>query len=136
MGALRLTLAEEELMIIFWEMDRPLTSVEILQEANDKTWTGNYLHKMLRKLEKEQFLKVCGMVQYGKQYARQFAPIVSQADYTASVLKRQKLTVKSFAKVALAFTKDESDTESDQTNQRLIEDLENMIEELRTEEKD
>jgi len=67
-----LTKSEEDLMEIFWEKKEPLTSVEILDISADRSWNGNYVHMMLRSLLKKGMIEVCGSVQYGTQYARQF----------------------------------------------------------------
>lgn len=124
----RLTVSEEELMNLFWNAEKPLTSVKILELAADKSWKGNYLHKMLRGLEKKGYIKICGTVQYGKQYAREFTPIVTREMYTAELLSYQGVKSSSFAKIAMALVEKEQDSKPDK---ELIHELEEMIEQLK-----
>lgn len=133
----RLTVAEEELMNLIWDKGQAFTSVEILDLADGKSWGGNYVHKMLRKLQDEGFIRVCGTVQYGTQYARQFEPLISREAYTADLLKRQGITARSLAKIALAFVKDENEKEDKKAGdgqETLIKELEDMIKQLKNKE--
>ena len=125
-------------MELFWQEKCPLTSVDIIEKTKEKTWSGNYVHKMLRKLVKEEFVKVCGLVQYGRQYARQFEPLVSREDYMAALLKWQGITMRSFTKIAVAFLKGNESDAAEETEteeqEHLIEELESMIEQLKRQE--
>lgn len=136
----RLTKAEEELMHLFWKTGHPLTSVEILEASQDKSWNGNYLHKMLRALQKEGFLEVCGMIQYGNKYARQFMPTLSMEEYAANLLSLQGVGMKAFAKIALALVKNEKMqnglNQAVDDNETLIKDLEKIIENFAEKEED
>lgn len=125
----RPTVAEEELMNIFWNEDRPLTSVEILELAAHKSWKGNYLHKMLHGLQKKGFIEVCGTVQYGKQYAREFTPIITREEYAANLLSWQGVNASSFAKIAMALVK--RGKKDEKPNEKLILELEKMIAQLK-----
>ena len=131
----RLTVAEEELMNLIWDRGQSLTSVDILELADGRSWSGNYVHKMLRKLQDEGYIRVCGTVQYGTQYARQFEAVISKEAYTANLLKRQGVTARSFAKVALAFVSDEEekdDAKKGEGQKELIKELEDMIKQLKS----
>ncbi len=125
-----LTKSEEELMELFWERKEALTSVEILKTAVNHSWNSSYLHIMLRSLLKKGMIEVCGTVQYGTQYAREFVPLMTKEEYAAKIVMSKGLDKASIAKVATAMVKEvEGETKS-----CLIEELEKIIEELRDEE--
>ncbi len=122
-----LTNSEEDLMEIFWERRVPLTSVEILEIAAGRSWNGKYLHRMLQSLLKKGMIEVCGMEQYGRQYARQFLPAVTKEQYAASLVMSKGIGINSLAEIAVAMVKEAE--ESDE--KELIQQLEGMIEELK-----
>ena len=125
-----LTGSEEELMELFWSRGEALTSVEILKLDISPSWTNGYLHNMLRSLLKKEMIKVCGTVQYGTQYARQFVPAMTKEEYAAKILMLKGLDKSSVAKVAVAMVKEAGgESEND-----LIVELEKIIEELKEEE--
>ena len=122
-----LTRSEEELMELFWNRSEPLTSVEILNIDVNRSWNDSYIHIMLRSLLKKGTIKVCGTVQYGTQYARQFIPIMTKEEYTAKIIISKGLEKKSIAKVTLAMVKETSGKgEID-----VIKQLEEIIDELK-----
>lgn len=129
-----LTDSEEELMRMFWEKGEPLTSVDILDMSADRSWNGNYVHVMLRSLLKKGMIKVCGTVQYGKQYARQFIPELTKEQYAARSVMSMGIGIEgsSIAKVAVAMV-NEAD-KKDQTEEEVIKQLEEIIEELKNKE--
>lgn len=122
-----LTGSEEELMELFWSRKDALTSVEILKIDTSHSWSDSYLHIMLRSLLKKGMIKVCGTVQYGTQYARQFVPIITREEYAAKIVMSKGLDKNSVAKVAVAMVK-EADGEG---GEDLIQQLEQIIEELK-----
>jgi len=124
-----LTGSEKDLMEIFWKQDKPLTSVEILKITDKHSWNGNYIHVMLRSVLKKGLIKVCGTVQYGTQYARQFIPIVTKEEYAAKLVLSTGLESSSISKVTVAMAKEAGDGD------KLIKELENIIAELREKEK-
>lgn len=126
-----LTGSEEELMELFWGSKDPLTSVEILKVATNPSWNNGYLHNLLRSLLKKEMIEVCGTVQYGSQYARQFVPSMTKEEYAAKIIMRKGLDNRSVAKVAVAMAKEANGDEED-----LIEELEKIIEELKEENKE
>lgn len=119
-------------MELFWTQDEPLTSVDILTLTTDKTWSGNYLHKMLRELQKKGLVQICGTLQYKTQYARQFKPVLNREEYIAKVFaSRQGISRNSVSKVALALVKETIDDE-EHKKEVVIKELEQMIEKLRS----
>ena len=122
-----LTESEEELMELFWSRKEALTSVEILKMDFSHSWSDSYLHIMLRSLMKKKMIEVCGTVQYGTQYARQFVPSMTKEEYVAKIITEKGVDKSSLAKVAVAMVK-ETDVE---TRADLIEELEKIIRELK-----
>ncbi len=121
-----LTSKELELLELFWQMDRPLTSVEILETPTERSWSDNYLPIMLKSLLKKGVLEICGCVQYGTQYARQFIPLISKEEYIARFAVRNGVTSHTIPKVVVALAEelhDDKDT--------LISELEDLIKELK-----
>jgi len=122
-----LTTREEELMEMLWESDKPLTSVEMLELSDGHSWKDNYLHIMLRSLLKKEAIRVCGTVQYGTQYARQFEPAITREEYAAKLIAGKGLASNSIAKVAAALAKETEVKDTD----KLIKDLEDFIDNLK-----
>lgn len=124
---MHLTKSEEDLMELFWQYKKPLTSVEILEIARDQSWNGNYLHAMLKSLQKKGMIKICGALQYGNQYARQFIPNMSKSEYGAKLILSKGL-VESVSQVTVALANETQDIDKGE----LISELEGLIEELKT----
>lgn len=122
-----LTTSEEDLMELFWEKNEPLTSVDLLNLSEGRSWNGNYVHIMLRSLLKKGMLRVCGTVQCGTQYARQFVPAVTKEQYAAKLVVSKGIGKNSIAAVTVAMVHEmeEGDGEG------LVKQLEEIIEELK-----
>ncbi len=126
---------EERLMNIFWKEKAPLTSAQLGKLASDTNWSANYIHKMLQSLQKKGFLTVCGMVQEGSHYSRQFLPCFDKEQYISDLLENQGVTTASFAKIAVAFVKKAAKKKEHVSEQdtALLEELEKMIEQYESE---
>ena len=122
-----LTNSDEDLMEIFWERKEPLTSVEISEISADRSWNGNYVHMMLRSLLKKGMITVCGSVQYGTQYARQFIPSLTKEQYAAKLVMSKGIKKNAIAAVTVAMV-----NEADEDGEELIQQLEEIIEELKS----
>lgn len=127
----KLTKSEEELMKLFWEAEEPLTSVEILEMSADRSWNGNYVHVMLRSLLKKGMIRECGTVKYGKQYARRFTPELTKEQYAARSVMSMEIGLErgSIAAVAVAMVNEAG--KEDETEEDVIKQLEEIIEELK-----
>lgn len=125
-----LTGSEEDLMEMFWGSKEPLTSVEIMNLAADRSWNGNYVHIMLRSLLKKGMIKVCGTVQCGTQYARQFIPTVTREQYAAKLVMSKGIGSNSIAAVTVAMVNETGKADSE----GLVKQLEEIIEELKNSE--
>ena len=130
----KLSNSEELLLHIFWQAGTPLTSLdifEISQKSPDtSSWSINYIHKMLSMLQEKELLEISGFVKAGKKYARQFLPCLSKEEYIADMLDQQGINTVSFAKIAMALVKKEDKKQTDEINDRFIEELEQMIAEF------
>jgi len=120
-----MTNSEEVLMGILWSSERPMTSVELMEMTQDHSWESGYIHKMLRSLLKKEIVKVCGIVQYGKQYARQFVPMLTKEEYAAKLALSTGIKGSSIGKVAAALAKETENSEE------LIEQLEEIIQQMK-----
>ena len=122
-----LTNSEEDLMEIFWEKKEPLTSVEILELSAERSWNGNYIHKMLRSLLKKDMIKICGTVQCGTQYARQFIPAVTKEEYAAKLVMSKGIEKGAIAAVTVAMVHEMDGADGED----VVKQLEDIIEELK-----
>jgi len=77
-------------MEMLWQSNKLLTSVEMLERSDGSSWKDNYLHIMLRSLLKKGSIQVCGTVQYGTQYARQFEPALTKERVCSKTHCRQR----------------------------------------------
>lgn len=120
-----LTETEEEIMELFWESNEPLTSVDISQKSVNRSWNGNYIHRMLRSLLKKGLIEVCGIQQYGTQYARKYRPTLTKESYVAQVVLAKGRGKDFVAKVSVAMAQEMENKDE------LIEELEAIIEQIR-----
>lgn len=125
---LPLSPAEEELMEILWAANHPYTSVEILAQYAGKTWSVNYLHKLLNALLKKEYLQVVGATRYNTQYARQFAPTMTKQEFYAKLILSKGFFQEDIAQIAVCMAKESGDTENDK---EWIDRLEEMIEKFK-----
>lgn len=125
----KLTKSEQGVMELFWNENKPLTSVELFELSKDQPWNGNYLHILLKSLLKKNMLEVCGITQYGKQYARNFVPSITKEAYAAKVALSIGIDESAIGKVAVELAKRTSG------DKELISQLEEIIKELKKEEK-
>ena len=123
-----LTNSEMELMDVFWSAKEPLSSLEILDMSSK--WSETYIHVMLRALLKKEMIEVCGVVQSGKKYARQFRALVSQEEYEIELFSERGVKPSEILKIAAGLVeKSEGDA-----NQHLLEELDKLIAELENKE--
>ena len=76
-----LTKSEEEIMYLLWDLDEPLTSSEIVKNAVNKTWKKSYINLLINSLLKKDMIKVVGVKQMTKNYARTFVPTMTKDAY-------------------------------------------------------
>ena len=127
-----LTPAEEELMDLLWSSNKPMTSVDILEQTKGKSWSGSYVHKMLRLLLNKGYLNVVGTQQYNKQYARMFVPAISKCVFYAKFVVSKGIQKKDIGKIAMVIAKESEDSGN---NDALISELELLIHQLKDQDK-
>lgn len=133
MQKMKLSNSEDIIMNIFWRENVPLTSAQLVRfTADDQNWSGSYIHKLLSLLQGKNFLTMCGVIQEGKHYSRQFKPCFDKEQYISKILEDQGVDTASFAKIAMAFVKKAADDEPDDRNEKLIAELEKMVEQFET----
>ena len=76
-----LTKSEEEIMYLLWDLDEPLTSSEIVKKAVNKTWKKSYINLLINSLLKKDMIKVVGVKQMTKNYARTFVPTMQSSRF-------------------------------------------------------
>lgn len=74
---------EEELLEMLWQLDRPMTSVDMTAEPWQRSWKNNYLQAMLKSLETKGLIAVCGIELQGKSYVRKFVPVYTKEEFLA-----------------------------------------------------
>lgn len=127
--AFELTKGEEIIMELFWDADRPLTSMDICGMTDE--FNDSYIHRLLTSLEKKKLLEVNGMVKSGKQYARAFVPVMTREQYGAFVMRQIGINdEKALAKVAVAMIHENSVNEKG-GNEELVRQLEKLVEQLK-----
>lgn len=76
-----LTKSEEEIMYLLWDLNEPLTSSEIVARSVNKTWKKSYINLLINSLLKKEMIKVVGVKQMTKNYARTFLPTMTKDAY-------------------------------------------------------
>ena len=76
-----LTKCEEDIKFLMWDLDEPLTSSEIVKKAVNKTWKKSYINLLINSLLKKDMIKVVGVKQMTKTYARTFVPTMTTDAY-------------------------------------------------------
>lgn len=116
-------------MELFWEAGKPLTSVDLtfyLKEHNKK-WNNGYPQNLLKSLTKKGMLKVTDIVQYSRQFARQYEPTLTKEQYAAKIVMELDVSANSISKVALAMV----DEISENNKEKVISELEQILAELK-----
>lgn len=122
---------EEKLMELIWESEIPLTSVEMLELPDINTWNETNLFRTINALLDKKLIRVCGVEQYKTQYARKFEPALTREEYAIRFFKDKGIKRSSIAKIAMALVKDGEEEEGE--TEKLIEQLESIIADLRKE---
>lgn len=81
-----LTKRENEIMEIFWQSNKPLSSNDICLEAPHIS--KNTVQAVIRKLLSMKFIEIAGLGYNKNALTREFSPCISQADYFDNFLVR------------------------------------------------
>ena len=74
-----LTKSESEVMYLLWHTDRALSAAEMVALSPQKTWKDSYIHLMVNSLLKKGMITPAGFVKTFRNYARTFAPCMTDA---------------------------------------------------------
>lgn len=127
----QLTDREELLMELLWRSEKALTSVELLKIEELSGWNETYFHRTIKSLSGKGLIRVCGVERYNTQYARQFEPTLTREEYAIKILKERGINSSSIGRLAMALVKDVEDDRQGEEKDKLIEELEEIIENLR-----
>ena len=79
-----LTKSEVEIMELLWQEDKPMTSSQIIELSEDRTWKKSYVHLLINSLLDKDMIEVVGFVKTTKNYARTFRAKVSKEEYSVN----------------------------------------------------
>jgi predicted transcriptional regulator len=121
----RLTDSEQQVLDLLWDREDALTSSEIVEYCEDRTWKESYIHILINSLLKKNMIEVAGFKKTTKNYARTFRPTMTREDYSILQLKQnQKVSSSTLSHLFSAMLEDETD-------ERVLDELSRMIEEKR-----
>ena len=85
-----LTKSETEIMELLWQSDEPITSSQMIEMSDDRTWKKSYVHLLINSLISKDMIEVSGFVKTTKNYARTFSPKISKEEYTVGQFTNMK----------------------------------------------
>lgn len=88
MFTMRFTESELQIMELFWNSSRPLSSLDILNlSPSEKSWKDNSIYIMIQTLQKKDAIKEIGAVKGKKgKYLRLFEPTIDRAEYLSKYI--------------------------------------------------
>ena len=123
----RLTYSEQQVLNLLWDREDALSSSEIIEYCENRTWKESYIHILINSLLKKNMIEVAGFKKTTKNYARTFRPTMTREDYSILQLKQnQKISSHTLSHLFCAMLEEETD-------ERVLEELARMIEEKRKE---
>lgn len=125
-----LTLREEELLNILWEINEPLTTGEMAERPEMDGWNTATLFKTVRSLSDKGYLKITGLEKSVKAYSRKLAPTLTKEAYYAGIMMKHGLNIGSIANITAAFL-GAADKSSKEQDAKVIAELEEIIDTLR-----
>ena len=123
----RLTDSEQQVLDLLWDREDALTSSEIVEYCENRTWKESYIHILINSLLKKNMIEVAGFKKTTKNYARTFRPTMTREDYSILQLKQnQKISSHTLSHLFCAMLEEETD-------ERVLDELARMIEDKRKE---
>lgn len=86
----RITNSEKQILEVLWDKGEALTSSEIVEVSDDRTWKASSVHLLLNSLLNKGMVEVGGFKKTTKNYARTFKPVMSREDYSLLQLRQEK----------------------------------------------
>ena len=135
MKNINLSAREKEIMEMLWRNDTPFTSVEMLERLDSERWNKLSVFRTINSLIDKKYIVVNGFEQYNTQYARKFTYALTREEYVAKLMKNDGMGITSLSSVALALIGDEVPSNKEEKD-ILISNLQNIIDDLKNNEKD
>lgn len=117
----RITNSEMQILEVLWDEGEALTSSEIVEVSDDRTWKSSSVHLLLNSLLKKNFVRVAGFKKTTKNYARTFEPSMTREEYSMKQLQQEKKNTRVFSGLFNTFVSEEISSESLQALSDLIE---------------
>ena len=128
---------EEQLMDFLWEENRPMTTIEMGELLDKDKWNNITLFRTVKSLLEKEYIDVCGMERNKTQYARKYQTVVSKDEYMAQLLVEKGIPISSIGSIVLAMIGTGAKTNnSSNEDEKLIHELEMIIEQIRDHGKD
>lgn len=122
-GTRRLTESEQQVLDLLWDRDEALTSSEIVEFCEGRTWKESYIHILINSLLKKQMIEVAGFKKTTKNYARTFQPCMTREEFSLTQIRQnQKISSRTLSHLFSAMLEEETDSE-------VLDDLSRMLEE-------
>ena len=117
----RITNSEKQILEVLWDKGEALTSSEIVEVSDDRTWKASSVHLLLNSLLNKGMVEVGGFKKTTKNYARTFQPVMSREDYSLLQLRQeQKSTARALSRFVNTLLGNEID-------ERVLHELEDMV---------
>lgn len=117
----RITNSEQQILEVLWDEGEALTSSEIVEVSDNRTWKASSVHLLLNSLLNKGMVEVGGFKKTTKNYARTFQPVMSREDYSLLQLRQeQKRTSRTLSKFVNTLLGNE-------VNDKVLHELENMV---------
>lgn len=127
---------EEKLMNLLWEQNKALTIPEIEQYFSDENLSRATVFKAVQSLMDQEYICVNGVERTNKTYARRFEPAVTREEYAAILLREKGIRTSSLGSLVMAMIgNDRYAKESEEDDEKLIKELEDIITQIRDREK-
>lgn len=124
--------SEEKLMDFLWKQDKAMTIMEIEQHMAGRGLKKATIFKAVQSLLEQEYLCVNGFERVSKTYARKFKPAVTKEEYAAVVLGARGIDTNSLGNLAMAMLgNDNSEKRGEEADEKLIQELEDIIVQLR-----
>ena len=132
----RLSNSEEILLNTLWRAEQPLTSAQLSEQITEAKWNTNYINKVLNQLTERGLVRIDGFLQEGRYQSRRFAPCCTKEEYIADMLEEQGVNNALFARIAMALVKKSSKKHTAEQDEKLIAELEKMVDEYEAQQKE
>ena len=127
-GLAAMTSREEDIMNILWRSSKPLLAKEIAEQ--DATLTINTVQAVLRKMLKNNWIKVEDIVYSNTVLARTYVPVITAEEYSLAKLEYEYQRLGSFVKKA-SLVRQLLKKEDKKTQKEEIHELESMLDEYK-----